>query len=90
MKNVKQKAVEKFEEILNEIIEDEENSECNVDYYKESYINRFIEIIDSTITEERKRIVEMIREYSEPYKNSKWLNNINAQKIINFITDLKD
>lgn len=47
------------------------------------------QIIDLAIAEERKRIVEMIREFAEPYENSKWLNEVNAHKIINLITNTK-
>lgn len=51
-------------------------------------IHKFIDqIIDLAIAEERKRVVEMIKEYAEPYENSKWLNEVNAQKIINLITN---
>lgn len=63
--------------------EDEDGGYVFVDDSLKSFIQSEIDLV---IAEERKRIVEMIREYAEPYDGSKWLNEVNAQKIINLIT----
>lgn len=42
--------------------------------------------IDLALANRNKEIVERIREYAEPYDGAKWLNEVNAQKIINLIT----
>ncbi len=60
MEELKKQAHKEFEKILDEIIADEENSECNVGYYKESYLNRLDSLIDKTVQMERERIVALI------------------------------
>lgn len=59
------------------------------DYKSNAFKISVKSLIETAKKEERGRIVEMIREYAEPYDNAKWLNEVNAQKIINLITNNK-
>lgn len=57
---------------------------------KDWALNKIKNLIQSEInlalSNRNKEIVEKIREYAEPYDGAKWLNEVNAQKIINLIT----
>lgn len=63
----------------------------NYDKNLNPYLKLFMESeISIAVAQREKEIVEMIKEFAEPYENSKWLNEVNAQKIINLITKPND
>ncbi len=62
--------------------------EVDCDDHTRKIVKSFIQQeIDLAVAKREKEIVESIREYAEPYEGSKWLNEVNAQKIINLITN---
>ena len=52
---------------------------------KKDIENFWLNEIDLAIKQTEERIVEKIREYAEPYEDSKWLNKVDAEKIITLI-----
>ena len=67
---LKQKAREMFEKvIIDEIIKDENNLECNVEYYKKHYLNQLDQIIDMAIAERDKEIVKAVKAERERILN---------------------
>ena len=55
-KTIKDSDMKAIEELLDEIIVDEENGECNVSYYKESYLLR----LKSHLLQSQIRLIESV------------------------------
>ena len=59
---------------------------CRGCLHNRDVIEGIIKKIKRAKAEERERIIQEIVEYAEPYDNSKWLNSIDAKKLINFLS----
>jgi len=65
-----------------ELSEKEKDSDRN---QVDIYLPIIEELVDLAIKQTEEQIVEAIREYAEPYEEARWLNNVDAEKIITLI-----